>query len=680
MTTSRSTPRILAAVLLAALTVTAPLVAQRVAESELLLREAIHKQQVEGDLPAAIKLYQQIVSARGANRSVTARALLELAGCYEKLGQQSATVYQQIVRDFGDQPAAVQARARLAALRPTAPPAAMTMRKLALADDIVQVLATDGQRGVFTVRSGTIVYGDLTGKERRTLAQRAPGGRAVVSRDLSLLLLYRPQGGVNEAKLIVVRTDGGGERELDLRENARPFRPNVPTDYRLNWSWDNRYVLLAQGDPDGDRLLKIAVADGTVTELVPGHRGGVTAQMSPDGRFVAFRQDVGGPISVAPVTGGPSELIATDAMLVDWTRDGGHLLMRADSGMMLGAVPIRNGRKAGERMQLRTLPAPMARTAPNGSLFLSLNDTPPATQRESWFGVLNDGAASITWRPVSTIGTLLPSAFFAWSSDATRFAYVSGDIRQTMRTVRVKTLATGDDREVYRAERITGCVAAHRSDSLFCARALEGSTEVVAMTLDAGRIEPQGRVRGQMTLHQMTNDDRSLIFFDGQNGFVEWEIGTQNQKRVPSYRSEDRRWNMTTAREGTEIRLRPGDDGDSRFLVTRNVPVPRTAPMPIRFSPDGNWVVYHDRDGSGKDGLYRVPTAGGEPQRLGNYPTGLPTSALTISRDGRRFIMHAPARDPQPSRDYWLLDNFLPPSGDTAPAAPGAPRANTVGR
>jgi hypothetical protein len=663
MTTSHPTPSILAAVLVAALTVTAPLGAQRVAEPELRLREAMHKQQVEGDLPGAIKLYQQIVAAGTATREVTARALLELAGCYEKLGQQSTTVYQQIARDFGDQAAAVQARARLAALRPAAPPATMTMRKLELADDIVQVLASDGQRGVFSVRSGMIVYGELTGKERRTLAERVPTGRAVVSRDLSLVLLYRPQSGVNEPKLIVVRTDGSGQRELELRENGKPFRPNAPTDYRLSWSWDNRYVLLAHRGPDGDRLLRIAVPDGTVSELVAGHRGGVTAQISPDGRFVAFRQDAGGPIFVAPVEGGASELIASDAMLVDWTRDGGHLLIRADNGMMLGAVPIRNGRKAGARLQLRTLPAPMARTMPNGSLLLSLNDTPPGAQRESWFGVLNDGDTSVTWSPVSTVGTLALPMFFAWSADATRFAYVSGDIRQAMRTLRVKTLSTGDDRELYRAERLSGCAAAHHSERLFCARAVDGDTEVVAVSLDSGRIEPQGRLRGQMSLHQITSDDRSLTFLDGP-GFVEWEIGTQNQRPSRFYRSDDRRWSMTVGPEQPAIRIRPGDgNGDWRLLVNRNVPVPSNAAIPVRFSPDGDWVVYHDRDGSGRDGLYRVATAGGEPQRLGDYPTRLPSSVLTISRDGRRFIMHAPARDPQPSRDYWMLDNFLPVAG-----------------
>jgi hypothetical protein len=678
MTTSHSTPRLLAAVFLAALTLTAPLAAQRVAEPELLLREAIHKQQVEGDLPGAIKLYQQIVAAKSASRSVTARALLELAGCYEKLGQQSATVYQQIVRDFGDQPAAVQARARLAALRPPAPRAAMTMRKLELADDIVQVLATDGQRGVFIVRPRTVVSGDLMGRERRRLLEVAQGGRAVVSRDLSLLMVYRPQTDSTEPKVFVIKTDGGGERELELRENGKPFRLNPPVGGSMNWSWDNRYVLLAHPGPGGSRLLRIAVLDGTVTEVVPGRRGGVIALMSPDGRFVAFRQDNGGPIYIAPVDGGESELIATGTTVVDWTRDGGHLLIRSDSGMVLSAVPIRNGRKAGERVQLRTLPAPLARTMPSGALFLSLNEAPPATQRESWFGVPNDGGTSMTWSPVSTIGTLLPSAFFAWSGDASRFAYVTGDIRQTMRTVRVKTLETGDDREVYRAERISGCAAAHRSETLFCARAVEGDTEVVAVAVDSGRIEPRGRLRGQMSLHDVTSDDRGLIFYGGPaNGFVEWEIGTQNPRPVTSYRSADRRWSMTTAREGTEIRVRPGDGaGDSRVLVTRNLPVPGTAPLPVRFSPDGDWIVYHDRDGSGRDGLYRVATAGGAPQRLGDYPTRLPTSALTISRDGRRFILHAPARDPQPSRDYWMLDNFLPVAGASAAATtPAAPPA-----
>jgi Tol biopolymer transport system component len=79
------------------------------------LEGAIVNEQVSGDLNAAIAAYQKIANENSAPRSVKAKALLRLAGCYEKLGQeQSRKVYEQIVRDYGDQPAAAQARARLA--------------------------------------------------------------------------------------------------------------------------------------------------------------------------------------------------------------------------------------------------------------------------------------------------------------------------------------------------------------------------------------------------------------------------------------------------------------------------------------------------------------------------------------------------------------------------------------
>jgi WD40 repeat protein len=78
------------------------------------LEGAIAKEQVTGDLKAAMTAYQSIASDASAPRDVRAKALLRLAGCYEKLGQQARKVYQQILRDYADLPAAAQARARLA--------------------------------------------------------------------------------------------------------------------------------------------------------------------------------------------------------------------------------------------------------------------------------------------------------------------------------------------------------------------------------------------------------------------------------------------------------------------------------------------------------------------------------------------------------------------------------------
>jgi hypothetical protein len=69
------------------------------------LQAAMTKEQVDGDLKTAIAEYQKIAADKSAPRDVRAKALLHLAGCYEKQGQQAQSVYQQIVRDFSDGPA-----------------------------------------------------------------------------------------------------------------------------------------------------------------------------------------------------------------------------------------------------------------------------------------------------------------------------------------------------------------------------------------------------------------------------------------------------------------------------------------------------------------------------------------------------------------------------------------------
>ena len=93
----------------------------------VLLRAAIEKEEVDGDLNAAIEQYKQVIKIAGANRAVAAQALLRLGGCYEKRGPEEARkTYEQLIRDYGEQSREVAAaRQRLAALQP---PAAMPGR------------------------------------------------------------------------------------------------------------------------------------------------------------------------------------------------------------------------------------------------------------------------------------------------------------------------------------------------------------------------------------------------------------------------------------------------------------------------------------------------------------------------------------------------------------------------
>src|SRR5215467_7395118 len=85
-------------------------------------QQALKKERVDGDLIGAIALYQQILKEQAADRSLSAKVLLQLGSAYEKQGNADAkAAYQRIVRDYADQTeVASAARARLATLTPAA--------------------------------------------------------------------------------------------------------------------------------------------------------------------------------------------------------------------------------------------------------------------------------------------------------------------------------------------------------------------------------------------------------------------------------------------------------------------------------------------------------------------------------------------------------------------------------
>ena len=187
-----------------------------------------------------------------------------------------------------------------------------------------------------------------------------------------------------------------------------------------------------------------------------------------------------------------------------------------------------------------------------------------------------------------------------WSPDGTRFAYVTGDDSQTTRVVRVKNIETGDDRELYRADNITRvccrsppeCAVLRQGDER---RRRPADLFGVARfwTCRDSRNSAPGWV-----IEQMTADDRKIVSIDrGTNGRFEWEIATGEQRAVSFYRSEDARWSLS--RGADSIQIRPATDGtDWRPLLARSTA--SGGLDVVRFSPDGNWVLYHDRDSPAK--------------------------------------------------------------------------------
>src|SRR5215469_1821604 len=81
-------------------------------QSDVMFQAAFHKQLVDSDLEAAILQYKTILAKYGNDRSVAAKAWVEMGQCYEKLGKEEARkAYEHVVRDYADQTeAAAKAR------------------------------------------------------------------------------------------------------------------------------------------------------------------------------------------------------------------------------------------------------------------------------------------------------------------------------------------------------------------------------------------------------------------------------------------------------------------------------------------------------------------------------------------------------------------------------------------
>jgi hypothetical protein len=270
------------------------------------LEAGIEKEDVDGDLKAAMDIYQKIAADTSAPRDVRAKALLRLAGCDEKLGKQAKQVYEQIVHDYSDLPVAVQTRSRLALLKKQENPAApttMSVRKIEWAGlGEMTACDTDGHRAVYRASDGNLYFGDLTGQNKHLVFKVQPDDVPIwcASRDLSMAALIFPPKPNRPGRLAVINTDGTGYREL-VQDDAQGTMFNETNPFKFDLSWDARRLIVNVYLPKGgSSLLMVDLADGRRRELVHLQSGVLEhAAFSPDGHYVAYLTFSGTGSSVA---------------------------------------------------------------------------------------------------------------------------------------------------------------------------------------------------------------------------------------------------------------------------------------------------------------------------------------------------------------------------------------------
>jgi hypothetical protein len=371
-------------------------------QAEVQLREAMHKEVVNGDLKGAIEIYRKVAERKNASRSVAARALLHMGQCQEKLGAAEARkTYDRLVRDFADQTeSASEARTRLATLgSEPARGSGVTVRHL-WSGAVLGPFHWDGWNppvGIspdgryLTYAQGNLMSRDLTSGQTRTLTRNASEKESaegsVFSPDGSQIAYCWITGHEEpDEELRVMKSDGTGMRVVYSQKRTSHLDP-------VAWSPDQKYILMfEEPHEEANQLVLVSTVDGSSRSLknVEAYTSG-RASFSPDGRYIVYDRVAEHGVSEVPF-GAPRDLFVisidtgqetplvkhpADDYVLGWAPNGSGVLFVSDrtaSGPSIWFQPVSQGEPQGQARFIREftgLMSPVGWTR-NGSFFYKL--------------------------------------------------------------------------------------------------------------------------------------------------------------------------------------------------------------------------------------------------------------------------------------------------------------------
>lgn len=685
--------------------------ARQAEDPGVLLRAAIEKEEVDGDLQAAIDLYKQIVAKYSDNRGVAARALIRLGGCYEKLGLREATsAYQRVLADYPDRTEEVGiAREKLSLLMGSrvpmqAGPAGINLRQVwSGADvDIEGSISPDGRYLSFVDWStGDLAIRDLATGMNRRLTDK---GSWAQSQEFALFSKWSP-----DSRQIVYQWYGKDEifelRTIDIKEAAPRilYRVLKKMEYvqAFDWSPDGRFILagvFGTSAPSPPYSIEqtillglISVADGSLKVIetfseLKRHAWGFV--FSPDGKYVAYDAGVAGELNEKRdifllSTDGGSEIPVIDHPAVDtvigWTPRGEGLLFLSNrTGTQdVWFTRISEGRPLGSPLLVKSGAGsiwPMGITS-TGAFYYGL--------QRGGTDVYEVGIEPLTGKissPAIKAVRLFEghNAHPDYSPDGKLLAYIytsNMPVIGSQQLLRILSLETGQVRELSldldefgypqwapdgRAVSIEGT-------------GKDGRKGIFRVDVQTNAVTPivlieQGT---EIYSHRWSRNGRALFYSTGDRAgktgsmFVH-DLETGQDEKIPGSPSDAQFFDispdgkrLTLANRGTKIAIRtmPASGGDLREICSFEQE--GNSPNTPAWSADGRYIYFckrHDQFEVLWD-LYRVPADGGEAQKLDLTMAGFRN--FSFHPDGQRVAFSSMGENPAQAQ-VWVMENFLP--------------------
>ncbi len=686
--------KVVVAAVVALTVVASGLVAQEKRQQEIDLQAAIRTETVDGDLDKAIAQYTAITGKYGTDRAVVAKALVQMAGCYQKRGDaQAKRIYERILREFADQKEAVAiARAQVGGNGNGTPGSTMAYRRVWANSDTVEVdttgaISPDGRYLSYVDwDTGNLALRDLVAGSTRALTNKESwtaseefAEQSAVSRD-GRQVAYAWFDGKQQYQLRVIDLTQPGQPEprvLLVRDDVEWIAPH-------DWSPDGRSIVVVVSKNLKSDLAVVSVDDGSLRRLRSVHWQDVTkAVFSPDGRYLACSLLVNTSNSeerdlyVIDVATGRESRVAPNPgrdFAIGWSPDGSRLLFGSDRGGPTGlwAQPFAKGTAAGSpeiiKSEIGHIPLGVTN---DGALYVGLQ----IGGRNIYVAEVDFESGRVVKAPERAADRFVGlNEWPDWSRDGKFMShvYVRNWVgRNPM--ISIRSLESGDVREIPLNLGNSRNPLWAPDGRWFIAQGVDSNGRRGIYRIDAGdgTVTPIVHTgSGQFFAHPELSPDGRKVYYTRVTGqdraIVERDLASGAEREILQGGgfvnvSPDGRFIATIRRTSPEtfstLLVVPVTGGEPRQIL--RVQVPQVFTGSVAWAPDGRQLMINTFWSDRKSDLERretwlVPIDGGPTRQL-DLP-GYTVGRIRVHPDGRRIAYQAG----QLKSEVWVLENFLP--------------------